>query len=121
MNPGFQGSQGRFKFPDLGRVSATNAIRQATSNVAVLRSVLPRGVITASRILTVPIDKARNIFGLEIDLRVHALNELGAHVGDIEDGLATGLRGNEHVIVAGLAINLMDDQGPSLDGGAPPT
>ena len=98
--------------PKLGSVTPSQALAQARSNLRVLRGVLPRGTIKATRILPVVLRPGR--FGLEVDLRVSSLRRLATRVGDVIDGMQTGLVGDDRAVVAGLAIAVTDDRGRRL-------
>jgi hypothetical protein len=97
--------------PAVGKVSQTQLKRQLTSNINVLTHALTPGTVVASRVVSVPVDAANRLFGLEADIRVTSLTAVSSHLGDVVNGLATGLVGNNKATIAGLAINLVDDQG----------
>ena len=97
-------------FPRLGGVSAATASAQLTSSLDVLERVLG-SAFERSRIVVVPIEGSANLFGVEADIRVTDLDAVRPYRGDVENGLATGLVGDETAVVEGLAVNLIDDQG----------
>ena len=99
------------RFPRIGTASVATARQQLTSNLDVLRAALPAGTVERSRVVTVPVDASRGLFALEVRLKVSSLDALTPHLGDVIDGLATGLVGDETAVVEGLAIDVVDEQG----------
>jgi hypothetical protein len=77
----------------------------------VLDSALPAGTVELARVVTVPVDPSRGLFALEARLKVSRLEALAPHLGDVVDGLATGLVGDDTAVVEGLAIVVVDEQG----------
>jgi len=57
----------------------------------------------------VHVDQSADLFALEADLKVVDLEALKPYVGDVVNGLATGLTGNRDAVVEGLAINVVDN------------
>ncbi len=95
----------------IGSVTEAQARAQLESNLQVLVSALPPATIRSTRILTVPVDAAQHVFGLEVDVKVSNITLLTPHLGDVIDGLATGLIGSPAAVVEGLAINVADSTG----------
>jgi hypothetical protein len=98
-------------YPRLGTVDAQGATQQLASSLSVVHSVYPPGTITASRIVVVPVNAAANLFGLEAQIRTPDMADLKPHIGDIVQGLETGLTGDQSATIEGLSIQLMDDAG----------
>lgn len=97
--------------PKLGTVNVGEATAQLASSLTVLRSVLPPGTIRGTRVVSVPVDRAHSLYGMEADIRVTDIALLNPHLGDVVDGLATGLVGDGTAVTEGLALNVIDDQG----------
>jgi hypothetical protein len=87
------------------------ATSQLRSNLKVLAGALPVGTIENAQTRVIFVDQANNAFGVEADIHVAALSDLQRHVGDITQGLKTGLVGDDNATVEGLAINIVDDSG----------
>jgi hypothetical protein len=100
-----------YEFPRLGTVSVGAARKQLASNLDALGAAVPAGVIKRTRVVTVPVDPAQGLFGLEALIRVTDIAALRPYLGDVVDGLATGLVGDDSAVVEGLAINVIDNQG----------
>jgi hypothetical protein len=99
------------RFPRLGTVALPTARKQLASNLDVLDSALPPGTVKVARVVTVPVDASRGLFALEARIKVTRLDALTPHLGDVVDGLATGLVGDDTAVVEGLAIDVVDEQG----------
>jgi hypothetical protein len=99
------------KRPELGTVKVGEARAQLASNIEVMRSVYPADTIRRTRIVVVPIDHARSLFGLTADIRVSRLDDLKPKLGAVVGGLMTGLVGDDNAVIEGLAINVVDDEG----------
>jgi hypothetical protein len=98
------------QFPRLGSVAVAAARAQLASNLDVLERVLG-DAFERARIVVVPVDASASLFGLEADVRVSDMDAVKAHSGDVVNGLATGLVGDDTAVVEGLAINLIADDG----------
>lgn len=107
-SPGDQTNAG---YGRLGTVSVDRATSQLASNLRVLARVMPSGAVTQTSIHPVHVDRASNLFGLEVDIKVVDLQTVRPYLGDVMNGLATGLIGNRDAVVEGLAINLIDAKG----------
>ena len=99
------------KRPKLGTVSVGEARAQLACNIEVMRSVYAAETIRRARIVVVPVDPARQLFGLEADIRVSRLEDLKPKLGAVVGGLMTGLVGDDNAVIEGLAINVVDDEG----------
>lgn len=96
---------------DIGAVPYQTLLNQLQSNLNVLTSVLPQGTVLSSDAFAVPLDSSAGDYGLEADLKVTSLAVLQGHVGDIVNGLDTGLTGGPTAPSEGVAINIVDSQG----------
>jgi hypothetical protein len=93
-------------------VSVDLALQQLESNLSVIAGVLGPGVVRATRAQLVPVDAARNLFGLRADLRVRRLADVRSRFfDDIRQGSQVGLVGGIGAVVEGLAIDVVDDAG----------
>lgn len=96
---------------NIGAVPYHTLLAQLQSNLEVLEGVLPPGTVLASDAFGVPLNAAADDYGFEVDLKVSSLASLQGYVGDIVNGLGSGLTGGPAAPSEGLAINLVDTQG----------
>jgi hypothetical protein len=97
----------------LDSISQELAQEQASDNLNVLKAGLGEDVQSASAAV-VPLGPPATRFGVTIDVRVTDLLKLNDHIGDLFDGLSTGLTGGVGSVIEGLAIRVADDQGRRL-------
>jgi hypothetical protein len=97
--------------PNIGTVPYQTLLAQLQSNLKVLEGVLPQGTVLGSDAFSVPLNASADDYGFEIDLKVSSLAALQGYVGDIVNGLGTGLTGGSTAPSEGLAINVVDAQG----------
>jgi hypothetical protein len=96
---------------NLGAVPYGTLAAQIRSNITTLASVLPAGTILGSDTVPISVNASTNDYAFEIDLKVNSLVSLQGHVGDVVDGLDTGLTGGPSAPTEGVAINIIDSQG----------
>jgi hypothetical protein len=96
---------------DIGTVALSTMQAQARSNLVTLQAALPAGTILASSVTDLPVAAAADDYAFEFDLRVTNLSALQPYVGDIVQGLDTGLTGGATAPSEGVAINIVDTTG----------
>jgi hypothetical protein len=96
---------------NLGAVPYQTLMSQLQSNVEVLTGALPAGTVLGSDAFAVPVVGSSGDYGFEVDLKVTSLATLQGFVGDIVEGLGTGLTGGLSAPTEGVAINIVDSQG----------
>lgn len=98
--------------PRIDSVSSTAARSQAESNIATLGTVLPPGSIRSHTVSVISLDRSTNRYALSIDVQLAFAHGAARRVGDLIDGLQTGLTGGADAVVEGLAITVHTGQGP---------
>jgi hypothetical protein len=100
------------KLADLGSISEKEALAQMASNLEVLESAIAAPAITSTDVNVVPIDAPRGRFALSVTVGTEAGEALMERSGDVMVGLQTGLVGDVHANVEGLAITVVERGAP---------
>lgn len=100
--------------PSIDTLSQSDALRQATSNVATFAKALPVGAVTSSSAKIVPIAPDANQFGVSIAIVLSDPSQLTGHLGDVLKGMETGLVSPSDVMVEGIAITVSANGQPLL-------
>ena len=95
----------------LDAIARSAARRQLDANLGVLMRGLPSGSIGRAAVSEIPVDPARRGMAFAVELTVKDLRSLRGHLGDLFDGLATGLAPGSDSTVEGLAIHAVDAGG----------
>ena len=95
----------------IGTVSYATLRAQIRSNLATLERALPGHTVLRSAIVPVPVDAATDDYAFEVDIAVKSLATLKPYLGDVFDGLDTGLAGATDAQTEGLAISIVDPKG----------
>lgn len=92
--------------PSIDTLASSSAVAQAKASVAALTAALPAGAITNSTVTVVPItsDASQYALSIAVDLSDPAL--LNGHIGDLLQGLGTGLVAGADVMIEGLEITV---------------
>lgn len=99
--------------PKLGSITQAEAQAQANANVATLRAGLAAGQLQDAKVSIVPLNGDHQ-FAVSVDLTVQSLPAVSANLGDLLNGMATGLTGDSDATVEGLAVDVQDATGARL-------
>jgi hypothetical protein len=97
--------------PMIDRVAPARERRQLDDNIRSLIGGLPRGSVLRASVRQIVVDPAADGMAYAVSLRVRDLRRLRYRLGDIFDGLATGLAPGSDSTVEGLAIHVEDTGG----------
>jgi hypothetical protein len=100
--------QAAAKLADLGSISEKEALAQMASSLDVLENAISAPALTSTSVGVVPVDAARGRFALSVTVGTEAREALLERSGDVMVGLQTGLVGDVHANVEGLAITVVE-------------
>lgn len=99
---------------DMDTITHAQAESQLNSNIATLSSALGAGGLESSSVTVIPLGAGTNSFALAATLDVSSVADLDGHIGDIVDGLETGLLGGSKSLIEGLGIQVFVDNTPEI-------
>jgi hypothetical protein len=96
--------------PGLDSISESAAVSQLDSNIATLGDALGAGAVVSSSTAVI----ATGSFALSATVDVASADDLAGHLGDIVDGLETGLVGGSSSLIEGLGVEVLAQGVPEV-------
>jgi hypothetical protein len=107
--------------PKLDTLDVSKAEVQLRSSLAILHKALGTGAITGQQISVISIDPSHDQFALQVDIAVRGPSVLAGHLGDVVDGLETGLVGGPVTsLIEGLGVVVTAQGAPLIGAWAAP-
>jgi hypothetical protein len=105
----------------LDTLDVYEAEAQLRSSLAILRKALGIGAISGQQISVISIDPSHDQFALQVDISVRGPSVLIGHIGDVIDGLETGLVGGPITsLIEGFAVVVTAQGAPLIGAWAAP-